>query len=77
MSFKFVKSKPPISMEIIGMTTSLTRELTIDVKAPPTIIPTARSTTEPRLMKSLNSLRTFGSFFLSFARFFERSSAVT
>ncbi len=35
---------------------SLTRELTMAVKAPPTATPIARSTTEPRLMNSLNSL---------------------
>ena len=34
------------------------------VKAAPIIIPTARSMTEPRLMNSLNSLSTLGSFFL-------------
>lgn len=45
------------------MTTSFTREVTIEVKAPPMIMPTARSITEPRLMNSLNSLMTFGSFF--------------
>ena len=32
------------------------------VKAAPIIIPTARSITEPRLMNSLNSLSTLGSF---------------
>lgn len=73
MIFKLVKSKPPIIMEMTGMTTSLTRELTIDVNAPPTIIPTARSTTEPRLMNSLNSLMTFGSFFFKLSRFLEIS----
>lgn len=68
-----MKSKPPINIEITGITTSLTRELTMEVKAPPTMIPTARSTTEPRLMNSLNSFMTFGSFFLRLLRFLERS----
>ena len=58
VSFKELKSKPPIIMEITGMTTSLTREVTMAVKAPPMMIPTARSMTDPRLMNSLNSLST-------------------
>lgn len=40
----------------MGIMMSLTRELTMAVKAPPTATPMARSTTEPRLMNSLNSL---------------------
>ena len=64
VSFSELKSKPPIIMETTGITTSLTRELTIAVKAPPMMIPTARSMTEPRLMNSLNSFNTLGSFFL-------------
>ena len=72
VNFRFVKSKPPIIMEMTGMTTSLTRELTIEVKAPPMMIPTARSITEPLLMNSLNSLMIFGSFF---ERFLESSLA--
>ncbi len=71
--FKFEKSKPPMSIETTGITTSLTRELTIEVKAPPMMIPTARSTTEPRLINSLNSLRIFGSFFLIVSKFLVKS----
>lgn len=58
------KSKPPIIIDTTGMTTSLTREVTMAVNAPPMMIPTARSVTDPRLMNSLNSLNIFGSFCL-------------
>ena len=50
------------------MMISLTKEVTIAVKAPPTATPTAKSTTLPRLINSLNSLTTFGSFFLTSSR---------
>lgn len=43
-----------------------TREVTIELKAPPTTTPMARSTTLPRLMNSLNSLIIAGS--LTFLR---------
>ena len=52
-----VKSTPPARSPTIGMMISLTKELTMAVKAPPTATPTARSTTEPRLINSMNSLR--------------------
>lgn len=57
----------------MGMTMSLTRELTMEVKAPPMMMPTARSMTEPRLMNSLNSLRTLGSFCLMLSMLFATS----
>lgn len=50
------KSSPPARRLVIGMMMSSTRDLTIAVKAPPTATPMARSTTDPRLMNSLNSL---------------------
>ena len=65
VNLRELKSKPPIIIETTGITTSLTRELTIAVKALPMMIPTARSMTEPRLMNSLNSLSTLGSFAFS------------
>lgn len=43
--------------ETIGIMMSLTSEVTMAVKAEPTTIPTARSMTLPRLIKSINSLR--------------------
>lgn len=54
---RLVKSTPPANRPTIGITMSFTRELTIAVNAPPTATPTARSTTEPRLINSMNSLR--------------------
>ena len=54
-----VKSTPPASNPTIGITMSFTNELTMAVNAPPTATPTARSTTEPRLINSMNSLRKF------------------
>ncbi len=63
VNFNPEKSKPPIIMEMTGITMSLTREVTMAVKAAPIIIPMARSMTEPRLINSLNSLSTLGSFF--------------
>lgn len=51
------KSSPPKVRLAIGMRTSLTRELTMAVKAPPTAIPMARSTMLPRLINSRNSLK--------------------
>lgn len=47
-----------------GMRMSETRELTILLKAPPTMTPTARSMTLPRLMKVLNSSRKEAAFLL-------------
>lgn len=54
---RLVKSTPPAIRPTMGIIISLTRELTMAVKAPPTATPTARSTTEPRLINSMNSLR--------------------
>ena len=51
----WLKSTPPIATPIGGMRTSLTNEDTILPKAPPIMIPTAISTTFPRMAKSLNS----------------------
>ena len=44
---------------MIGMTTSLTRELTMSVNAPPMMTPTARSMTFPREINCLNSVQKF------------------
>ena len=66
---RLVKSIPPRTTPTTGIIRSLTKELMILLKAPPTITPTARSRTLPRLMKSRNSLRmglTFVIFFFSF-----------
>ena len=52
-----LKSTPPISRPIGGITTSPTKELTILPKAAPMMIPTAMSTTLPLTAKALNSLR--------------------
>ena len=53
---RLVKLTPPTRRPTRGMTISLTREVTIEPKAPPMITPTARSMTLPRLMNSLNSV---------------------
>lgn len=52
---RVLKSRPPARRLVIGIIMSLTSELTMAVKAPPTATPTARSTTLPRLINSLNS----------------------
>lgn len=57
---------PPMNILTTGMTMLFTREVTIELKAPPTTTPMARSTTLPRLMNSLNSLIIAGS--LTFLR---------
>ena len=49
------KSTPPNNTPIGGMMTSLTSELTIFPKAAPMMIPTAMSTTLPRMANFLNS----------------------
>ena len=54
---RLVKFTPPPIRPTMGMMMSFTSEFTMAVKAPPTATPTARSTTEPRLMNSINSLR--------------------
>ena len=69
VNLRLVKSTPPASKPTTGMMISLTRELTMAVKAPPTATPTARSTTEPRLMNSMNSLRKLDSFFFTVSNF--------
>lgn len=51
-----VKSKPPASRLTRGIIMSLTREVTMAVKEPPTATPTAKSKTLPRSINSLNSL---------------------
>lgn len=63
---RLVKSKPPMIIEMTGITTSLTREVTMAVKAAPTTMPTARSTTLPRLINSLNSFKIGCSFLVIF-----------
>jgi len=49
------KSTPPNARPIGGISTSATKEETILPKAPPSTIPTAISTTLPRIAKDLNS----------------------
>src|SRR5579871_132106 len=53
---KFVKSTPPSSFPIGGMSTSFTSELTIAPKAAPMMTPIARSTALPLRANSRNSL---------------------
>src|SRR5215469_11449986 len=50
-----VKSMPPTRRPISGVKMSLTRLFTTAVKATPIMMPTARSTTLPRMMKARNS----------------------
>src|SRR5487761_172707 len=50
-----LKSMPPTSRPMSGVRRSLTRLLTTPVKATPMMMPTARSTTLPRMMKARNS----------------------
>jgi len=64
---RLVKSTPPARRPTMGMTISLTSELTMAVKARPTATLTARSTTEPRLINSMNSLRKEDCSFLTFS----------
>ena len=52
----FEKSSPPVTRLISGMMMSLTSESTIFPKAPPMMMPTARSTTLPLTANSRNSL---------------------
>src|SRR2546429_192347 len=54
------KSTLPTSSPIGGMMTSLTSELMILPKAAPMMIPTAISSTFPRMANSLNSLNILG-----------------
>ncbi len=51
----FEKSMLPSTSPISGVKMSFTRLCTIPVKAAPTMMPTARSTTLPRVMKLRNS----------------------
>src|SRR5215471_8280979 len=53
---KLEKSAPPSARPMGGISTSLTSELTILVKAAPMITPTAKSTTLPRTANFLNSV---------------------
>src|SRR5882724_7427209 len=53
---KSLKSTPPRSRPIGGITTSFTSEVTMPPNAAPMITPIARSTTLPRMMNVLNSL---------------------
>ena len=46
----------------IGLNTSFTRLLTTPVKEAPMMMPTARSTTLPRMMKPRNSVSQDGAF---------------
>ena len=60
--FQLSKLTPPVRMEISGMMMSLTKELTMPVKAAPMIMPTARSMTFPLEMNSLNFFILYLSF---------------
>jgi len=53
---RFEKSTLPSNTPIGGITISLTSDVTIFPNAAPITIPTARSSTLPRMMNSLNSL---------------------
>ena len=57
--FKSVKLTPPTSKPTAGMIRSATIEDTIFPKAPPIMIPTAMSTTLPRMANCLNSCNIF------------------
>src|SRR5471030_2228391 len=70
---KSLKSTPPISRPIGGMTTSPTNDETILPKAAPMMIPTAMSTTLPLTAKALNSLSTPIGYFLVTDEVGERS----
>src|SRR5690349_14004545 len=52
---KFEKSTLPMRTPMGGIRTSLTNEVTIFPNAPPMMIPTARSSTFPRIANVLNS----------------------
>lgn len=73
---RVVKSKPPPIKEMVGIIKSLTRELTMAVKAEPTTTPTARSMTLPRLIKVINSWLKLRPLVRSFLRLLGFSSAV-
>ena len=64
LTYRCLKSTPPSSRPMTGITTSLTSESTILPKAVPMITPTARSTTLPFMANSLNSLRMLMGFSL-------------
>ena len=53
---------PPIASPSSGLNTSFTRLFTMPVKAAPMMMPTARSTTLPRMMKARNSVSQDGAF---------------
>ena len=55
INFKFVKFIPPVSMEMMGIIISLTKDVTILPKAPPMITPIAISKTLPLKANSLKS----------------------
>ena len=57
--FHWLKSMPPVIMEIRGMMMSLTMEVVILPNAPPMTTPTAMSITLPRMAKVLNSSKNF------------------
>ena len=54
-----LKSIPPMMSPMRGVRISLTRDVTIAVKALPMMIPTAMSTTFPFRAKALNSSKSF------------------
>src|SRR5712671_4631841 len=60
----------PIALPMGGMMMSLTIEVTILPNAPPMMIPTAMSTTLPRIANSLNSLTIPMTFLLSLVGLF-------
>jgi hypothetical protein len=55
MTKMFVKSMPPTIRPMIGVKMSLTKLFTTAVKATPMMMPTAKSTTLPRMTKARNS----------------------
>ena len=59
MMFSWLRSMSPKIQPMNGMNTSLTRDVVILPNAPPTMTPTAMSSTLPRVMKSRNSFAIF------------------
>src|SRR5712691_12794215 len=66
---RFEKSTLPRISPMGGMMTSATRDCTMEPKAAPMMMPTAMSTTFPRMANSLNSLSIALLFRLELTRF--------
>ena len=70
LTVKPEKSYPPLITPTTGVKISLTRLFTIEVKAPPTITPTAISTTFPLKANFLNSSTNFINISFSISTFY-------